>query len=302
MTGDYAKRPVDAKGGGPGGKNRHAKRRYSPADDFKQGLQGIMITCDIHREKQAVRECFGLLEQLIGDDGVSSSAAAAACSDAGATAGSALAQELADLGGGASSTTGAAGKGKGKRGGKARKFSSMQTGCGGNIFIKFEDVSLDPLELADRIFDQAIASAAHSHTSAAPHVIRLLPVQMTCVANVDEIAKAATALAWALCGSEGSYSVQWKRRCNSSIDKMSVIDAVAGLVPKVAPKATVSLKSPDAAILVDVIKNVSCVSVLPKWRQNREYNLRECTTHGAATSGHPPPSVTPAAPAGVAAV
>ena len=60
-----SKRPVDAKGGGPGGKNRHAKRRYSPADDFKQGLQGIMITCDIHREKQAVRECFGLLEHAL---------------------------------------------------------------------------------------------------------------------------------------------------------------------------------------------------------------------------------------------
>lgn len=145
------------------GKSRHAKKRYFPdankqrnaTSEFKQGLHGLLITCDTHLERKAVRECINLLEQLVGDGSTDTTAD---CSSAGATAGSALAQELAELqqerpAGGKG---GSKGSSKGGSKGPRSRFSIAQTPCNGCVFIKFEDRSLDPVALADRIFGQVL--------------------------------------------------------------------------------------------------------------------------------------------------
>lgn len=153
--------------------------------------------------------------------------------------------------------------------GPKRRFSVAQTGCNGSVFIRFEDASLDPVALVDRAMEQ-------SDSRAAPHVVRMLPVHTTCSARTpDMIAAAVAPLAVpGLGGFTGTYAVQWRRRCNSEVDKAKVIDALAVAAQSVAPKATVDLKHAEAAIVAEVIKTTCCLSVLPRWREFKEYNLR----------------------------
>ena len=147
-----------------------------------------------------------------------------------------------------------------------------QTGCPGSIFIRIEDSDVDPVHLVDRVMEQARTAGR----SPAPHVVRMIPVQTTCSARTTTgIAEAATPFVQAsLRGYTGSYAVHWRRRYNSEVDKMAVINALAAVVSSVAPDAKVDLKHADAAMSIEVIKSLGCVSVLPRWREFQEYNLR----------------------------
>ena len=246
------------------GEGKSSKRRYfqkkepeGGRTELARGMRGILITCDTHLEKKAIRECFDLLNDLCEEAPSSTSSEAALSKSAGA----ALAAEIAAIQQGNQGADGAE---------KLRRFSIAQTGVGGNVMVRFEDDDLDPVHLVHRVFEQALAH----RSTCAPHVIRMLPVQATCAARTESVVAALTPMLQSLQGSDSSFSVQWRRRCNTSIDKMEVIDAIAAVMKDLAPKAQVDLMRPQVGILVDVVKSVCCVSVLPGWQRARAYNLR----------------------------
>merc|ERR1712137_341135 len=107
----------------------------------------------------------------------------------------------------------------------------------------------------------------------APHVVRLIPIQATCSAHSAAIIcdTARPFVEDGLTNFSGSYAVNWRRRCNSSLDKMDVISHCAPMVQEIAPKAVIRLREPEAVLSLDIIKSVGCVSVLPRWRQFKEY-------------------------------
>ena len=260
------------------------KRRYfqqstaaHKAHELAAGMRGVLVSCDVHMEREAIKECFRLFESMVEDGDEAAAPASAPASSA--TAGNALAREIEEL-----KRQQAGGGGGGGGGGAANKksFSVAQTGCGGNVLIRFERDAHDPLQLVQRVMERALAS--HGSPDA-PHVIRMLPVQATCSAKPTAIESTLKPLVGAaLRGSEGTYAVQWRRRCNSDVEKMAVIDVAAGAVLEVAPKATVALREPDTGILTEVIKAVCCVSVLPNWSRYHGYNLRQCTEAAAGVA------------------
>lgn len=164
--------------GGEGGGGSHAKRRYvAPTPgvcELSRGMRGVLITCDTHLEHKAIKEAYRLLDDLAGggaaagdggdggDDGDGGSASG--------TAGDKLAAELAALkeGGGEGGGSGGGGTAHAKR------FSVAQTGCAGTVLLRFSEEADDPTEIASRALGEAQARGE----SSAPHVIRLLPVQV----------------------------------------------------------------------------------------------------------------------------
>jgi len=281
-----SKRASDAaNGGGKRSKAAYVPHKYAGGrvTQLGLGMRGLLITCDVHMEKAAIGEAFRLLEELIEVDEQLGSAGAthptpldSAVGDgapaAPATAGDSLAAELAALQ--KKETSGAASSGNADGASRKRRYSIAQTGCPGSVFIRLEDSSLDPLCLADRAMEQALASGRPG----ARHVVRMMPVQ-TCVSvrAPDGFAEAVKPLAQAtLCGFRGTYAVHWRRRNNTSLDKMSIIDAVAAEVMAVAPEATVDLRNSTAAVSVEVIQTTGLVSVLPRWKEFLQYNLRTC--------------------------
>ena len=221
------KRAADAGASGGRSKRKYFHGSGHHVSDFAPGLRGALITCDVHVEKQAIRETFQILEELTdpAEEEVTSKSTSAT------TAGDALALELAAM---QEKKDGAPQK-------PSRKFSVAQTGCSGTVFIRFEDKTMDPLQLVDQVMERARTAGR----SAAPHVIRMLPVQATVSARtVGSIAEAAEPLInHAMKEYAGTYAVHWRRRFNGDIEKMKVVDALATVVQATAPKATVDLSN-----------------------------------------------------------
>ena len=288
---------------------------YVPrANELQPGMRGCLITCDVHVEREAIKEAFRLLEDLHEaqqelDAANLSSAAKAAPDAADASAGAPAVAGAAALQCRASSSSMSAGdalqaelqalqeeSSEKQQGGKdgntdpTKPFSVAQTGCGGNVFIRFSRaVTLSPTAIVDKIFERA--KEGNGIGSRAPHVIRMVPITLTCPSSHD-IGAAVTPLTDApaaeggLMGFAGTYRVEWRRRCNSDINKEKVIDAVATAIAKAAPTARVDLKQAECAVMAEVIKTTCCLSVLPRWKEFCGYNLRACT--GGVPTEHVP--------------
>lgn len=259
------------------GSSAKSKRRFfqnsqtARSGDLAPGMRGVLISCDVHVERDAIRECFRIFEGLDDEDDTRLSVDATAATPCD-SAGSALARELAKL----KEKDQKHASGEGTR----RRFSVAQTGCAGNVFIRCEGASVDPVRLVTRVMEQAIST----QTVDAPHVIRMLPIQLTCAAKPSTIEMELKSLLTGLVGYDRTYAVQWRRRCNTAIDKMAVIDAAASAVAAVAPKARVDLNKCETGILIDVIKTTCCVSVLPDWSRFHQYNLRALADKTASLS------------------
>ena len=53
-----SKRPAD--GGAGGAKKRRYVQGHKHGTELTAGMRGVIITCDAHLEKKAIRECFEL--------------------------------------------------------------------------------------------------------------------------------------------------------------------------------------------------------------------------------------------------
>ena len=288
----------NATGGAPPGKKRYIQGNGAGVSALQPGLHGAMITCDVHVEREAIKEAFRLFETAIDTYAPLPQEAIEAPPPGGVgptgteqTAGDALAAELEAF--------------KREKPDKSKfikhvsKLAIAQTGCNGTVFVRFgEYVPMDCVTLVDRVMEDAASVVVGMN---APHVIRMMPIQATCSARTPEqIGEAAAPLLEkALSGFKGTYAVVWRRRCNNEIDKMRVIDVLAAAVHKVAPEAKVDLKDAEAAIVAEVIKTTCCLSVLPRWREFNQYNLRT-HVHGGVSPLAPRIKEEPAAEAAAA--
>ena len=149
------------------------------------------------------------------------------------------------------------------------KINVRETGVNDNILIQM-DKNICPLELASK----AVVFAKNMGISPSPHVTKLLPVQATSTVSAYAIAQAAEPLIHdSMRSFKGSFAIVWRRRCSETADRQKIIDAVVAIVQKFAPDATVELDDPDVAILVEVLKTTSYISVLPQWAEMSRYNM-----------------------------
>ena len=108
------------------------------------------------------------------------------------------------------------------------------------------------------------------------HTLRMLPVETTCFAGIDEIAAAAAPLIEKHFKSDDekvtTFAICFDRRANNSVKRMDVIDAIAKLVKQ--PNFKVNLSNPDLSIMVEVVKGVACLSIVKDYDGLCKYNLR----------------------------
>lgn len=296
---------MNKKRGAPpdGAKQQQQKRKnytgaYVPkSSELQPGMRGCLITCDVHFEREAIKEAFRLLEDLAEMHEAAAAPppppaggapAAAAGGPSASTAGDSLQAELQALQAASEERKAQKHSADGSSVEPTKPFSVAQTGCNGNIFIRFsKDVKSSPIALVDRIFERTSAKSAAG--GRAPHIIRMLPISLTCPSSHD-IGAAVAPLTDAplaeggLQGFSGTYRVEWRRRCNSDVDKVKVIDAVASQIAKAAPSATVDLRQAECAVVAEVIKTTCCLGVLPRWKEFQGYNLRACAGEVPSTA------------------
>ena len=187
---------VPAMGGGTrrrdagAGGERRKRRKFAgaAATGDLRGMRGVLLTCDVHLERRAIREAFTMLEAFVAEDEERAGELAAADGEdksgekGGAkSAAESLASELAQLRGECKEVGGAK---------ASRRFAVAQTGCSGQVLIRFSETADDPVLLTTR----ALTAAAASGNSGAPHIIRLFPVQTICAASSQAITTALAPL------------------------------------------------------------------------------------------------------------
>lgn len=157
---------------------------------------------------------------------------------------------------------------------KARRFQKVKTDVAGNFFIT--TTVDDPGRLVTTIFEDLKAK----HEQRSRFIQRLLPVQTTCKAHLDTMKKTVeTVLAsYDDSGSpEVAYLVAGKIRHNSSLQHNPMLQEIVQVVKTAKPLWTGELRKPDLVLMIDVLHNICCISLMPRYLEFRKYNLLEVT-------------------------
>jgi tRNA acetyltransferase TAN1 len=158
------------------------------------------------------------------------------------------------------------------------KFAGLESGCNGVIFIRMRKESgrPSPSELVEYIMNKAASTGKHMSR----FILRVLPVELTCYASVEEITRAAKSLIEQHFPSGEDhppikFAVLYEARANSGIVRTNIIDTVAKLVPQ---GHKVDLSNPDKTIVVQIVKTICMIGVVHKFKQLLKYNLRQLTS------------------------
>ncbi|KAM3864621.1 THUMP domain-containing protein 1 [Diretmus argenteus] len=240
----------------------HHNKRYKGSRELEVGMQGILITCNMN-ERKCTAEAFNLLNEYadkhygpekLQDSGRSSSEEEGDDED---DVDVALKKEVAQL--------------KASKVKQERRFQALDSGANNVIFIRTQN--LEPDKLVHHILSDLHATKRNKSRV----ILRMLPVNGTCKAFQEDIEKYLTTFLepWFKTPSFATYQVAFKARNSSHNKRDDIIKAIAGLVGKLNPKNKVDLTNPELTIIVEVIKIVCCISVVPDYTLYRKYNVQE---------------------------
>jgi len=136
----------------------------------------------------------------------------------------------------------------------------------------------DPVETVQRVLkdlDSASTSAPSSR-----FVTRMIPIQATCFASLEEISLTSKALIDKYLKDEtpSSFAVSIKRRNCSTVTRDEIINTVAGAVLDMEghkKEWKVDLKSPKYTIMVEICKTLCGVTIIENCASYRKFNLLE---------------------------
>ncbi|XP_026686016.1 THUMP domain-containing protein 1 homolog [Diaphorina citri] len=147
-------------------------------------------------------------------------------------------------------------------------------GAQGNMFIKINDKTIDPVTLGTSIVEDLYTTKQQKTVN----LLRLVPIEVTCKSYLDDITKAiGPLLDKYFSGEPTSYCIVFNRRNNNNLERSNVIEFIALLVKEKNMFHTVDLKQAALTIVIEVIKSVCCISVLPHYYKYKKYNLSEIT-------------------------
>ncbi|KAG8233798.1 hypothetical protein J437_LFUL008018 [Ladona fulva] len=248
------------------GRGSYGKRKanYWNADQRKRksnynldvGQKGFICTCNFN-EKQCIREAYNILNEFNDvTENVSETPEEVAEEEEDVEA--ALAKEVKAL------------QDENSSGNKFRKFQVVETGLNNCIFIR--TTIQDPVGLVVKIMEE-VKTKKQRKTR---FLLRMLPVEVTCKATPKQMEEALKPLMQKYFSSEGkTFSIIYRARYNNSVVRDEVIELFAGLVKSANPMNRADLNNPQLAVLVEIMKSICCVSVVPNFYGYKKYNLSE---------------------------
>lgn len=154
-----------------------------------------------------------------------------------------------------------------------RRFQAVGSGAKNCIFIR--TTLDDPTQLVHAIMSDAVEKKVQKSR----FILRLVPISVICKAYMDDLKKVADDLFekdFATKLGEGkTFAIMYKSRFNQTLKRTDVIRSLAEIVVEKNPAHKVDLTDPDLAIVVEIIKNLCCVSVLQNYTKFKKYNLSE---------------------------
>ncbi|XP_003226750.2 THUMP domain-containing protein 1 [Anolis carolinensis] len=253
-----------------------ATKRARPggSGQLEPGMRGILITCNMN-ERKCVAEAYSLLgeygEQLYGPEQFTDQEESRVSgneeeeeeeADEDDDAEAALKKEVDQI---RTSTEQ-----------KRRRFQSVESGANNVVFIR--TLGVEPEKLVHHILKDMHATKKKKTRV----ILRMLPVSGTCKAFVDDMKQYSETFfePWFKSPQKGTFQIVYKARNNSHLSREKVITELAGVVGHLNPENKVDLNNPEFTIVVEIIKNICCLSVVKDYVLFRKYNLQEVVKSG----------------------
>lgn len=136
----------------------------------------------------------------------------------------------------------------------------------------------DPVETVQQVLHDLDSSSTSAPSSR--FVTRMIPIQATCFASLEEIGLTAEALVQKYLKdvAPSTFAVNIKRRNCSTVTRDEIINAVAGAVLSMEGAKNewkVNLKSPNYTIMVEICKTLCGMTIVKDYASYRNFNLLE---------------------------
>lgn len=247
---------------------------------LEPGIKGFLATCNF-REKDCVRESYNLLNEFADqmptdDENVIEEAAAidanepnAPANDSGNVDSSDSEPEEEDI---STQLQNQIASINAKRK-NPNRFQQVDTKVPNCIFIK--TTVADPNELGVRI----IRDIVETRKRRTRFLLRLVPVDVVCKANIEDIKNSAGKLfdKIFLNTEPVTFAIVMNKRFNNNIDRMEIITELANMISFKNSKHKVDLKNAQQTVVVEVIKGLCCISILPNYIEYKKFNVFELT-------------------------
>lgn len=223
---------------------------------LETGLKGFLCTCNF-REKECIREAYNILNTYADslNQTESNEVENTTKSEDKEDISDELAKELNAL------------KQENEKPSN-RRFQVVESGAKNILFIR---TTLDnPVEITTAILNDILQSKQQKTR----YLLRLVPIEITCKANMDDIKKSvSTLIEKYFCGEAKTFAVCFNHRNNNQIDRDEIIKEIASSITVKNPKHKVDLKNAELTIVVEVIRGFCLLSVIPDYTKLKKYNL-----------------------------
>lgn len=163
-------------------------------------------------------------------------------------------------------------------------FQAVDTGSNNCVFIKtaIENYQELAVTIVRDLFETKEKRTKFSN--------RLIPVDKVCRANIDEIVNNSGALFDLHFLKEPfTFAIIFNRRCNHDIIRDDVIKQLADLVTQKNIRNKVDLKNPQKTILIEIIKGLCLISIIPDYLKLKKYNLNELHSPSSSSNNESQP-------------
>ncbi|XP_018574836.1 THUMP domain-containing protein 1 homolog [Anoplophora glabripennis] len=161
---------------------------------------------------------------------------------------------------------------------KTKRFQVVESGAKNMIFIK--TTLEDTVQLAEKI----ISDIAETKSRQTKVLLRLVPIEVTCKAYVKDIENAFKRIAPKhFAESSKTFSVVYNHRNNNNLKRDDVIKAVADVVFQIRSDHRVSLKDAEVSVVIEVIKGIALIGIVPDFIKYKKYNLHAISEHDNET-------------------
>ncbi|NWR63427.1 THUM1 protein, partial [Bucorvus abyssinicus] len=252
-----------------------AKRPRSSGRQLEAGMRGILITCNMN-ERKCVGEAYSLLGEygdlLYGPEQFSDHEEQLSGSEREEDEDdveAALKKEVSQI--------------RASTEQRLRRFQSVESGANNVVFIRTRGI--EPENLVHHILKDMHATKKKKTRV----ILRMLPISGTCKAFMEDMKKYTETFfePWFKAPNKGTFQIVYKARNNSHMSREEVIKELAGIVGSLNPENKVDLNNPQYTVVVEIIKNVCCLSVVKDYVLFRKYNLQEVVKSNKDTQQNP---------------
>uniref|UniRef100_A0A182PA06 THUMP domain-containing protein n=1 Tax=Anopheles epiroticus TaxID=199890 RepID=A0A182PA06_9DIPT len=162
------------------------------------------------------------------------------------------------------------------------RFQSVESGAMNCLFI--QTALPDPNELVVKLMKDLSLTKKHKSR----FILRMLPIQAVCRANLKDIMDVVGSLGDRYFLKEPkTYAIIFNRRLNNDLSRDDVIRELADLITAKNVGNKTNLKNPELAVIVEVIKGLCCIGILPEYYQLRKYNVVELVATRPLAASNP---------------